>query len=220
MPAELSPAWFQLQRQTYHPLKDSSPVERHSIEIGLKFLTLLERVMAMPPVPDEVEILKHYVGNDQCPTCRGKKRVGINRIREKDGSSFHQLQLCWCAKPKESEYALLEKKVAELTEALNRVAGEQVNLRTVLVEQNDISRQNLMILDYNLHRIDRHTVGYWISKAVSEFKRWLFTTRLMITIASFTKKKATAAPSQDTTPAPDVDTTAAPEEVRQPAQQG
>lgn len=66
-----------------------------------------------PPMVDEVEIMKHYVCDANCRTCHGRGRLGINRILNKEGGSFYQLQLCHCAVHKESEYARLEKLLLE-----------------------------------------------------------------------------------------------------------
>jgi len=174
--AELSPEWFEIQKSAYHPGKNSSTDERNAYFQGMVYLKLLERVMAVPPMVDEVEILKHYTYDPQCRYKCRNGRIAINRIPEKNGSSFYQLQLCSCAKPAESEYARMEKVVLLFGEQLKNAAN-LVDLQTnvtvrfidAIKEMND--RDN-KLLDKYLFRIDRHTLGYWIARVITGIKNW------------------------------------------------
>lgn len=61
---------------------------------------------------DEREILKHYIGNPKCPSCHGTKRLGVNL-------TTGALMLCHCARPHETEYAIIGKQLSGIAKAIN-----------------------------------------------------------------------------------------------------
>jgi hypothetical protein len=129
------------------------------------------------PIPDEVEILSHYVGNPKCPACHGSKRLGIAHIPGiKDTPAHYELLICYCAKRVDGEYARIQKTIGDFVEQLrltNDVNKLLISafqgLKDSLDEQNKIQKENVSLLDTVLTQIDRHTVGYWVSAFIKLF---------------------------------------------------
>jgi len=123
---------------------------------------------------DEVEILKHYTGDPGRRACHGRLRLGINKIPDKKtGGYFYQLQLCYCAKPIDSEYAKLEKllmdQLSKQTKAVEAQTTALLQFAVMLQEQSRIHNESNLLLDKALTSIDRHTAGYWIAKVIHYF---------------------------------------------------
>jgi len=72
-------------------------------------------------------------------------------------------------KPVESEYVKIEKQNKYLTDYVQLQSQFIVDLKNVVEAQNKIQKENVVLLDEALHRIDRHTAGYWISKIIKLF---------------------------------------------------
>lgn len=170
---ELSADWFEVQKNTFYPGKDATDAERRIYFIGQNYLRLLEQVTSVPPMVDEVEILKHYTYDPQCRSRCSRGRFGINRIPDKKGGSFYQLQLCHCAKPIENEYAKLERLFIEQMKSFSNLQGLHtnaiLNYAKTMEEQNKIQKENVNLLDRSLTQIDRHTFGYWMAKVIKFF---------------------------------------------------
>ncbi|MFZ2190021.1 MAG: hypothetical protein WAV48_04535 [Candidatus Magasanikiibacteriota bacterium] len=163
---ELSAEWFEVQQSFFFPGNTATDSERMIYHHGMQYLSLLKQVTETPPMIDEVEVLKHYVPDPHCKTCHGKGRIGINLILDKEKKyRYHQLQLCYCVEPVESEFA----RVMHSHDVLSNIVLKQTEIVTQLIEKitemNKIQTENTQLLDKGLYSIDQHTAGFWIDEA-------------------------------------------------------